>query len=123
MLPDEDEAYLKEKGFAFTVTPQDGVVNLVIQRFPFPEAYAVREVELLIRLPAAYPSGQPDMFWTSPNVRLASGGIPINTDSHETHLGQTWQRWSRHWQHAWRPGVDGLKTFIASIQKELARGR
>jgi hypothetical protein len=123
LLPEEDEAYLCEKGFEYSATEEGGVVNLVIHRFPFPSAYSVREANLLIRLPAAYPSGKPDMFWTRPDVRLASGGVPVKSEARETYIGQTWQRWSRHWQHAWRPGVDGLNTFIASIQRELARGR
>jgi hypothetical protein len=123
MLPEEDEAYLKEKGFAYHETAEAGFTHLVISGFAFPEAYTPRQAELLIRLPAGYPDAKPDMFWTRPDVRLASGAWPLNCATQETYLKLVWQRWSRHWHHGWRPGVDGLRTFIAAIIRELERGR
>jgi hypothetical protein len=78
---------------------------------------------MLIRLPPLYPKAQPDMFWTRPDVKLASGAWPLRADVKETYLQLQWQRWSRHWQKAWHPGADSLRTFIAAIIRELSRGR
>lgn len=123
MLPADDEAFLKEKGYTYREFVESGFTNVVLADFPFPEAYTPRQAELLIRLPALYPNAQPDMFWTRPDVKLTSGAWPLNCDVKETYLQLPWQRWSRHWQKAWRPGVDGLRTFIAAIMGELSRGR
>lgn len=123
MLPEEDEAFLKEKGLNYTEESKNGFTHLVISNFPFPEAYTPREAEILIRLPAGYPNTKPDMFWTRPDIKLNSGAWPMSSHVHETYLELPWQRWSRHWQHEWRPGVDCLKTFLAAIITEIKRGR
>jgi hypothetical protein len=122
MLLEADEAFLKEKGYAYAVSRENAAVHLVISAFPFPAAYTPRSADLLIRLPVGYPAGNPDMFWTRPDVCLASGAMPTAASAKETYLGVLWQRWSRHWSAGWRPGVDGLHTFVASIIRELERG-
>lgn len=122
MLLEDDEQFLQEKGYAYTAALENSVVHVVISGFPLPEAYTPTSADLLIRLPPGYPQGNPDMFWTRPVVALANGSVPVGAGAHETHLGQSWQRWSRHWGHAWRAGVDTLRTFIAAVQAELKRG-
>ena len=33
-----------------------------------------------------------------------------------------WQRWSRHFSHGqWRPGIDGLESYLALIRRDLER--
>ena len=123
MLPEDDAAVLASKGIKYQVSKDSGAINLVISNFPLPQPYIQREVELLIRLPISYPNARPDMFWTRPDVKLPSGAWPLNADVKENYVGLPWQRWSRHWTGRWRPGVDGLKTFLAAIVRELERGR
>jgi hypothetical protein len=123
MLPEDDEAFLKEKGLHYTETVEQRVTHVVITGFALPQAYNPREADLLIRLPPGYPNARPDMFWTRPDVKLVSGAWPLRSDVKENYLNLSWQRWSRHWQNGWRPGVDGLMTFIAAIIRELERGR
>lgn len=123
MLPEEDEEFLRDKGYTYREAVENGFTHVVISGFPFPEVYTPRQADLLIRLPALYPQAQPDMFWTRPNVMLVSGAWPLTATVMETYLQLPWQRWSRHWQHGWRPGVDGLRTFLAAIIQELSRGR
>jgi hypothetical protein len=122
MLLDDDEQFLKEKGYSYTTALESSIVHVVIKGFPFPVTYKPTEADLLIRLPAGYPQANPDMFWTRPDVTLASGAAPQAATTHETYLGQSWQRWSRHWGNAWRAGLDTLRTFIAAVQAELMRG-
>lgn len=122
MLLEDDEAFLKEKGYSYTTTLENSVVHIVIKGFPFPVAYQPTAADLLIRLPAGYPQANPDMFWTRPDVMLASGAFPQAAATHENYLGQSWQRWSRHWATTWRAGLDTLRTFIAAVQAELKRG-
>ena len=123
MLPEEDEEFLREKGYTYREVAENGFTHVVIANFPLPVAYTPRQADLLIRLPSLYPKAQPDMFWTRPDVKLVSGAWPLRSDVKETYLQIQWQRWSRHWQHGWRPGIDGLRTFLAAIIHELSKGR
>jgi hypothetical protein len=81
-----------------------------------------RKANLMFILPAGYPNANLDMFWTEPVVKLANGNWPVNANQHALYGGVSWQRWSRHFQTAWRQGVDNLRTFVATIRKELSRG-
>lgn len=120
-LPELDADFLAGKGFKFEVKEEGGFLNLVIQGYQMPSAYKPASVDLLVRLPAGYPNAKPDMFWTRPNVALASGAVPTTANVQETHLGLPWQRWSRH-GNGWRPGIDGLRSFLATIRSELEKG-
>jgi Prokaryotic E2 family E len=121
-LLEEDELYLKEKEYDYEAIERGSELHLVIRKFPMPGAYAPQSVELLIRLPAGYPNAKPDMFWTTPRVSLANGQCPLAAEVNEVYGGTAWQRWSRHWNAKWRPGVDGLETFLGSIRNELQKG-
>ena len=121
-LLEADEDFIKGKGYSYEVVDQPGLVHLLLHDYPLPEAYDPPKVELLIRLPAGFPNSKPDMFWTIPPVRLAGGGCPEGAGVAETHIGRSWQRWSRHCA-SWRPGVDDLQSYLAAIQNELAKGR
>jgi hypothetical protein len=39
MLLEDDEKFLKEKGYSYTTTVESSVVHIVIQGFPFPLPY------------------------------------------------------------------------------------
>jgi hypothetical protein len=122
-LPEEDREYLDEKGYDYEVR-RDGMLNVVIRSFQLPAAYHPRKCELLIRLPDGYADASPDMYWTTPWVRLGSetGSLPQAAEQPETYLGRPWQRWSRHFT-GWRAGIDGLATYLASVRRDLDRGR
>jgi hypothetical protein len=122
LVPETDRDYLKEKGFTFKATRVGADVHVVIQDFLLPVAYLPRTANLLIILPAGYPNANLDMFWTFPDVKLVNGGVPQNCDHHQTYDGISWQRWSRHFNSAWRQGVDNIRTFIASVKHELKKG-
>jgi len=116
-------AFLTEKGFDYELSKDARSILLLLKNFGLPEAYNPREVTLLLRIPFGYPGGKPDMFWTHPHVTLVNGSVPKACAVYQNILGESWQRWSRHWKHDWRPGVDGLATFIAAIKTELSAGR
>ena len=122
LLPDEDQDYLDAKEWRTEVEEVGSAIWVVVQDYVLPAAYTPREVNLLVVLPTAYPNANPDMFWTSPDVMLSTGGWPLRADCQETKNGRGWQRWSRHFAGSWRPGVDGLRTYFAAIRRELERG-
>ncbi len=120
-LPELDREFLEEKEFDFDVVKEGGELHLVIRDFNFPK-YAPTKADLLIIIPAGYPNSQLDMFWTYPDVKLPGGGCPAQCQHHQVFRQRNWQRWSRHFQQPWRPGIDSLRTFMASIRAEIAKG-
>ena len=124
ILPETESAYLNEKGFVWTATKEGtGFIHIVIKDFPFP-GFSPDKANLLIRLPPAYPNANPDMFWNYPTVKRPNGTLSKATESQEAYNGITWQRWSRHMAAGlWRPGIDGLKTYITVIKKEIEKGK
>ena len=122
-LPPVDMAFLHERGIAHEIVSADGMTCVVLPEWPLPAGLDRRASDLLIRLHPGYPDVQPDMWWFSPAVRLASGGSLPRTDTVETYLGRSWQRWSRHFNGGqWKPGIDGLESYLALIRQELLRG-
>ncbi len=121
LIPQADEDYLKDRSFDYDLNAFGNEVHLILRNWAFPEAYNPRSAELLIRILPGYPLSQLDMFWTTPDIKLASGAWPQASEVHETYAGRTWQRWSRHTQE-WRAGIDNLRTFIAAIVMEINRG-
>jgi len=129
LLPEDDAIFLKDKYPEAQVYKVGDEVHVVLPSFAFPEAYQPRTADLLIRLPAGYADAKPDMFWTKPDVKLASGAWPTASEPHvipgagkgvEVYANVPWQQWSRH-STEWRSGVDGLRNYIGAIKRELAR--
>lgn len=123
LLLEEDREYLDSKEFGYEVTQEPGGLLLVVHGFELPEAYAPRIVDLLVIIPAGYPNGCPDMFWTIPDVKRRDGSWPQSSEHHEDHGGRNWQRWSRHFiGDKWRAGIDNLRSYFASVRIELNKG-
>lgn len=121
-LPSVDQSYLSDRVAQHTVTADGGMICVLVRGFRLPNGFDHTEADLLLRLSPGYPDVPPDMWWFDPPVALASGKAIPATDVRESHLGRTWQRWSRHFaQGQWRSGVDSLETFLALIHRELRR--
>jgi hypothetical protein len=85
-----------------------------------PTGLAPPTVDLLLKLPAGFPTAAPDMFWVTPALQLEGGRVPRGCGSAEQYNGRCWQRWSRHIAADWRPGIDGLGTYLAYVRRCLA---
>jgi hypothetical protein len=123
VLPPEDLAYLERQGYQWTAQPEANLLCIVIKDLPLPAGYQVPRSDLLVRLPFGFPDATPDMWWFDPPLRLAaSGSMPPGTEAMETHVGRTWQRWSRHFSSgAWRPGRSGLESYLTLMRKDLEK--
>ena len=99
----------------------DGWSFLVISGYKLPEGFKPQAVDLLIKLPPAFPDAQPDMFWVHPAVKTASGTLPRATCA-ENLLGKKWQRFSWHLNAgAWQPGISTLRDFMRCIAARFLR--
>ena len=117
-----DTVYLKQRGIAHEVLNESGMTCVVLSQWPLPAGFDHEATDLLIRLSPGYPDVRPDMWWFDPPVRLADGKDLPATQVIETHLGRSWQRWSRHFSDGqWQSGVDGLESFLALIRRDLER--
>jgi len=124
MLRAADHDVIQELGHPFELK-QDGVfLAIVIDNYPMTRGLHPASSTLMLRMPPGFPDAAPDMFWLDPPVSF--NGVPIpGTEARETYLGRTWQRWSRHIQGQWRPGIDNLGTYLAYVRRCLnqAAGR
>ena len=121
-LPQADITCLVERGIEYSVSAESNMTCIVFPGYKLPAGYDRVTSDLLLRLQPGFPDVPPDMWWFSPAIRLANGGVVQATEVVERHLGKDWQRWSRHFNAGqWRSGVDSLESFLALIRKELER--
>lgn len=121
-LPEADTVYLQERGMPHEVVVEAGMTCVVLTGWRLPGGFDHEVADLLVRLSAGYPDVHPDMWWFDPPVHLADGSQLPATQVIESHLGRTWQRWSRHFNNGqWQSGVDGLESFLALIRRDLER--
>jgi hypothetical protein len=125
VLRPTDQGALDDLGYAYDVVSDGGFVSVVLKDVAMPSGIDPRVSSILLRLPPGFPDAAPDMFWLDPPVKGPAGRVIPGTESVQSFLGRTWQRWSRHIQHQWRPGVDSLGTYIAYVRHCLnqAAGR
>jgi len=123
MLPAHDIAYLNDRFCEsnYTLVKDGGVVCVLVPGYTLPFGYNRERADLMLRLQTGYPDTPPDMWWFEPAILKANNSPIPQADVNEVHLGRRWQRWSRHLcTGAWRSGIDGLESFFAILDKDLA---
>ena len=120
MLPLIDEALLTEPAPGFSVTPDGGMICVLVPGLQLPPGLNVAAADLLLRLSPGYPDVAPDMWWFSPAVHRRDGAVIRATEVEEQYFGRTWQRWSRHLEPGqWRSGIDSLESYLSLVHSEL----
>jgi hypothetical protein len=119
MLRPSDAAVLAERELRHEVTPAGGFTLLQVLDYPVGSALLPERSTLLLQLPAGFPDATPDMFWFDPPLQRRDGTAIPGTEVRQQIDGRTWQRWSRHIQGQWRPGVDNLGTYLAYVRRCL----
>jgi Prokaryotic E2 family E len=119
-LLEQDEAYLKDKGYDFSLASEGENGCLIIKGYRLAVGKYDRDViELLLCIPKGYNDAKLDNFYVDPPVRLqVTGQYPDRADYFEDHAGKKWQRFSRHLPK-WRPGIDTVQTFLPLVHLEL----
>ena len=124
MLPEHDIDYLVALGTKYSVVSEGGMLCVVISDFLLPAGFEVGVADLMLRLAPGYPDVAPDMWWFHPAVKRIDGVEIPATQSLETYLSRTWQRWSRHLVPGqWKPGVDSIESYLALVRRELLAAR
>ena len=120
ILPRKCRDYLIVKDYCFTEVVEDDSAAVIIDHWVLPSGkYDAEQVSLLLLLPNGYPDAAPDMFYLHPWIKIrGSSNWPEAADIYHSFLDTDWQRWSRHW-HDWRPGVDGIHTWLLKIKSAL----
>jgi hypothetical protein len=137
LLPERDVEFLLDKGWPdrIDVSRVGPEIHVRVRQHPLPDGrYDQAATDVLVRLVPPYPNENPDMFWTLPQLKLTNGTLPSATEImqvpapsgfEQAYQGVSWQRWSRHYNDkgVWRPGIDGLRTYFASICQEFEKQR
>lgn len=122
-LPAPDAAFLARRKFTSELQPDPagGGGYLVIKGFDVSGGgFAPHTTDLMIRIPPQYPMTPLDMWYCDPPIRIAATGqYAAATEVMESHMNRMWQRFSRHLNGAWKPGIDSLRSFFVFIQNEL----
>jgi hypothetical protein len=124
LLLNADYEYLASAGLTHEEDPEHRF--LVIRGYPVKEGMyqfngsPVEKVDILSIVPENYNTSGCDMFWVCPAVSRADGGqIPATGGDDRVYEGVTFVRWSRHWQRADKPKVDGVQKTLDRIEWAL----
>ncbi len=117
-LSSEDMEFLDNGDYKWKPFSENSKNGLVIRNYNLPEDYIPNKSDLMVLIPPGYPVSPIDMFYFSPGVRRKDGRS-IEALAEENHFEKTWQRWSRHYQDQWRPGIDNVATHIIYVGNQL----
>ena len=136
VLPSDDREFLDEKGLKPELVEEPvpgGTIRrgVIFPQFrlprplyiPTPNGLVGAEVcKLYVEIPQGYAVTKLDSFYTAPRLKNSSGSDPNCATGEVAMYGETWQFWSRHLENSdWRPGIDGLRTYLAYIVEELRK--
>lgn len=120
-LLDEHIASLRGAGHKIEVLEDGPKVCVVLQAYRIPYSHWNRSAtDLMVICQAVYPNAKIDMFYVTPGLRLASGGMPKSGDTEESHAGRSWQRFSWH-VNSWNPAHDSLISYLDVVKDRLSR--
>ena len=97
---------------------------VLFKEFKLPLGWNKDVTELLVNIPAGYPSTPPDNFFVPVGFRLASEGSPSNYTESTTLIGRQWGQFSYHVDGEWRPSAnllegDNLLSFMIKVMDRL----
>src|SRR4051812_16864399 len=90
----EDIVRLSEDGFETELLREGDQVGIIVRAVPLPQGrWSQESTDVMLMTTVLYPQSAMDMFWTPPELYLASGAEPIASNL-EMHFGQAWRRFS-----------------------------
>lgn len=97
---------------------------VLFKEFKLPSGWNRDVSELLVIIPAGYPSTPPDNFFIPVGFRLASGSSPSCYSEFVSHIGRQWGQFSYHVDGEWHPTSnilegDNLLSFMIKVLDRL----
>lgn len=98
-IPEQLDLEIKElcnDGYKINAEAKDdGSIHLVFNNYPVPLGYKKQYIKLLLKIPASYPNGKPDMFWVDADLELSNGEFKQETGvTKDKIFGVEWIRFS-----------------------------
>ncbi len=97
------EAPLLRQAFPNATIDREALV-VILTDHELPPGWSHDHTDVLFPIPANYPAGQPDNICARPDLTLANGASPGNSQGIQTHAGKPWLQFSYHVDpNDWRP--------------------
>jgi hypothetical protein len=111
-IPDKLQARLEEERELLlqahpTATIKFDALVVVLTDYLLPAGWSHDTTDVVFAIPANYPAGQPDNICVRPDLTLANGLLPGNSQGIQIHDGQPWLQFSYHVEPGdWQPRAD-----------------
>ena len=89
----------------------DGSSLVSMPSVDLPAGWSKTKTPIWFLVPAGYPAAQPDCFWASHDLRLATGSAPSNSGQQRLPVLGTPALWFSWHLATWRPSLDSLLTY------------
>ncbi len=89
----------------------DGSSLVSIPSVQVPAGWSEPTTSIWFLVPVGYPAAQPDCFWASHGLRLASGGMPANSGQQQLPALGIPVLWFSWHLATWRTSIDSLLTY------------
>jgi hypothetical protein len=100
------EELLLRRAFPNATIDREALV-VVLTDHELPPGWSHDHTDVLFPIPANYPAGQPDNVCARPDLTLAGGAAPGNSQGIQTHAGKQWLQFSYHVDpNDWRPHAE-----------------
>lgn len=96
---------------------------ILIKDYKLPRGWNKESTDVLLTIPAGYPTSKPYAFRVNNGLRLEGNRMPSNYNEGHPALGKNWGQFSISVEE-WKPAEDiisghNLLTFITGVQKRL----
>ena len=97
---------------------------IIFKEFKVPPGWNRDVTELLVIIPAGYPSTPPDNFFVPLGMKLQNGSMVDRYTEPHPHLNRQWVQFSYHIDGEWKPTSnildgDNLQTFMIKVLDRL----
>lgn len=98
---------------------------VIFKNYKLPPGWNRESTELLVNVPAGYPTTPLDNFYVASGLRLQSGAMPGSYSEGQQYYDRTWGVFSVHIEGEWSPsndltGGDNILTYmITVVEKRL----
>ncbi|SRR6266571_3745485 len=101
----------------------DGSFLVQIPNYPLPAGWNNTSTTVYFLAPVGYPHARPDCFWTDPELRLATGAMPLNASQNSNAGVGRDLLWFSYHAASWDPNQDGLLSYARMIEMRLREPR